>query len=61
MAFIFKDQVEALAGSTTSTEAERWFDDGIKDVIEAYNAGRVKDEDRYYNMRIMKKIFGKDE
>ena len=33
MAFIFKDQVEALAGSTTSTEAERWFDDGIKDVI----------------------------
>ena len=33
MAFIFKDQVEALAGATAGTEAEQWFDDGIKDVI----------------------------
>jgi len=40
MAFIFKDQVEALAGSTSGTQAERWFDDGIKDVISRFAALR---------------------
>jgi len=37
------------------------IENGIKDVIEAFNRGKVKDEDRYYNMKTMKKIFGKDE
>jgi nucleoside-diphosphate-sugar epimerase len=36
-------------------------ENGIKDVIKAYNAGRLKDEDRYYNIRTMKNIFGEDE
>ena len=40
MAFIFEDQVEALAGSTVGTEAEQWFDDGIKDVISRFAALR---------------------
>jgi nucleoside-diphosphate-sugar epimerase len=31
-------------------------EDGIKDVIEAYNAGKLKDEDGYYNLRVMKKL-----
>lgn len=30
--------------------------DGIKDVIEAYNAGILKDEDCYYNIKTMKKL-----
>ena len=30
--------------------------DGIKDVIEAYNLGKLKDEDRYYNIRAMKEL-----
>ncbi len=29
---------------------------GIKNVIEAYNLGRLKDEDRYYNIRVMKQL-----
>jgi nucleoside-diphosphate-sugar epimerase len=29
--------------------------DGIQDVIEAYRGGNLKDEDRYYNIRTMKK------
>ena len=33
-------------------------ENGIKDVIEAYNAARLKDEDHYYNIKTMKKIFG---
>jgi nucleoside-diphosphate-sugar epimerase len=37
------------------------IENGIKDVIEAYNRGKVKDEDRCYNMKTMKKIFGKNE
>ena len=32
----------------------------IKDIIKMYNAGTVKDEDHYHNMRIMKTMFGKD-
>jgi len=31
-------------------------DNGIIDVIEAYKAGRLKDEDRYYNIRTMQKL-----
>ena len=30
--------------------------DGIKDVIEAYNSGILKDEDHYYNIRTMQKL-----
>ena len=37
------------------------IENAIKDVIEAYNRGKVKDEDRCYNMKTMKKIFGKNE
>ena len=29
---------------------------GIKDVIEAYNAGSLKDEDHFYNIRAMKQL-----
>jgi nucleoside-diphosphate-sugar epimerase len=31
-------------------------ENGIKDVIEAYNAGKVKDEDCYYNIRTMQQL-----
>ena len=31
-------------------------EDGIKDVIEAYNSGRLKDEDLCYNIRAMKQL-----
>ncbi len=31
-------------------------EDGIKDVIEAYNSGNLKDEDRHYNVRAMKQL-----
>ena len=33
-------------------------DDGIQDVIGAYKEGRLLDEDRYYNMKKMMKLFG---
>ena len=36
----FKQQIEALAGSTTSTQAEQWIADGIKDVISRFSALR---------------------
>ena len=39
---------------------EYGVDNGIKDVIEVYNAGSLKDEDRYYNVRNMKNMLGKD-
>jgi nucleoside-diphosphate-sugar epimerase len=32
-------------------------DHGIKDLIDSYNAGKLEDEDCYYNIRSMKKIF----
>jgi len=31
-------------------------DNGIKDVIKAYNANRLRDEDHYYNIRTMQKL-----
>ena len=31
-------------------------DHAIKDLIDSYNAGKLEDEDRYYNIRSMKKI-----
>lgn len=40
----------------TGFEPKFGVTDGIKDVIEAYKAGMLKDEERYYNIRIMKKI-----
>ncbi len=30
--------------------------DGIREVIEAYRSGRLRDEERYYNIRMMKKL-----
>jgi len=39
---------------------EYGVDNGIIDVIKMYNAGTVKDEDHYHNMRIMKPIVGKN-
>ena len=31
-------------------------ENGIKDVIEMYNSGKLKDEDQFYNIRTMKKL-----
>ena len=36
----FKQQIEALAGSTTNTQAEQWIADGIKDVISRFSVLR---------------------
>ena len=36
----FKQQIEALAGSTVSTQAEQWIADGIKDVISRFSVLR---------------------
>ena len=33
-------------------------DDGIKEIIELYNEGKLADDDSYYNIRQMKKIKG---
>ena len=32
-------------------------EDGIKDVINSFNAGKIEDVDQYYNMRVMKNLF----
>ena len=32
------------------------LENGIKDVVEAYKSGRLKDEDGHYNLRAMKQI-----
>ena len=55
----YRQNSDKLIG--TGFSPEYCIENGIKDVIEVYNAGAVKDEDRYYNMRTMKKIFLKDE
>jgi len=34
------------------------IENGIKDVIKAYSDGRLKDEDRYYNIKSMQKLEG---
>ena len=31
-------------------------DDGIEDVITAFRDGRLRDEERYYNIKTMKKL-----
>lgn len=37
----------------------KWnVENGIKDVIKAYQEGKLEVEDRYYNMKIMKQLFG---
>ena len=37
----------------------KWnVENGIQDVIKAYEEGKLEDEDRYYNMKIMMKLFG---
>ena len=37
----------------------KWnVDNGIQEVINAYQESKFKDEDRYYNMKIMMKLFG---
>jgi nucleoside-diphosphate-sugar epimerase len=51
----YRQNSDKLIG--TGFSPEYGIENGIKDVIEAYNAGKVKDEDCYYNMRIMKKLF----
>jgi len=55
----YRQNSDKLIGSGFSPEYD--IENGIKDVIEMYNAGTLKDEDRYYNMRTMKKIFLKDQ
>jgi nucleoside-diphosphate-sugar epimerase len=55
----YRQNSDRLIG--TGFTPEYGVENGIKDVIKAYNAGTVKDEDHYYNMRIMKKMFVKDE
>ena len=40
----------------TGFSPEYCIENGIKDVIEAYKAGGLKDEDRYYNIRAMKQL-----
>ena len=56
-----KKTKKELAETIGKEIAKRSIENGIKDVIEAYNRGKVKDEDRCYNMKTMKKIFGKYE
>ena len=51
----YRQNSDKLIG--TGFSPEYGIENGIKDVIEAYNAGKVKDEDCYYNMRTMKKLF----
>ena len=37
----------------------KWnVENGIQDVIKAYEEGKLEAEDRYYNMKIMMKLFG---
>ena len=55
----YRQNSDKLIGTGFSPEYS--VDNGIKDVIEVYNAGSLKDEDHYYNMRNMKIFFGKDE
>jgi len=40
----------------TGFKPEYDIDDGIKDVIQAVESGKLKDEDQYYNLRVMKAI-----
>ncbi|MFC2118139.1 NAD-dependent epimerase/dehydratase family protein [Bacteroidota bacterium] len=40
----------------TGFSSEFGIENGIMDVIEAYREGRLKDEDRYYNIKSMQKL-----
>ena len=40
----------------TGFEPQYGINDGIKDVIDVYKAGKLKEEDRYYNIKTMKKL-----
>ncbi len=52
----YRQNSDKLLG--TGFMPEYGVDIGIKDVIEAYNTGRLNDEERYYNVKTMNKIFG---
>jgi len=40
----------------TGFSPEYGIENGIKDVVEEYNSGKLKDEDRYYNIKTMQKL-----
>jgi len=42
----------------TGFEQKYTVDDAIKEMIEAFNSGTLKNEDGCYNIKTMKKIFG---
>ena len=41
---------------TIENEIPHGVDNGIKEVIEAYKAGKLKEEDRYYNIKAMMQL-----
>lgn len=41
---------------STGFAPQHTVEDGIRDVIAAYRDGRLRDEDRYYNIKTMKKL-----
>ena len=40
----------------TNGTVAKLVEDGIKDVIKAYNENRLKDDDRFYNIKTMQKL-----
>ena len=50
----YRQNSDKLLG--TGFSPEYGVANGIKEVIEAYNVGRLKDEDRYYNIRAMEQL-----
>ena len=52
----YRQNSEKLVGTGFTPKYD--VDNGIKDVIVAYNTGMLKDEENYYNIKTMKKIFG---
>ena len=41
---------------STGFAPQHTVEDGIQDVIAAYRDGRLRDEERYYNIKTMKKL-----
>ena len=50
----YRQNSDKLLG--TGFSPEYGIENGIKDVIEAYNTGKLKDENGYYNLRVMKQL-----
>ena len=50
----YRQNSDRLIG--TGFTPEYGIENGIKDVIKAYNPGRLRDEDLYYNIRTMQKL-----